>query len=107
MEPYENVAKERAHKTMMTKNAPADVAFALISAEYDTHLLQYSRHIPRFWCGQNSSETNRKQDAEMEDIRPLFLRHLHAVLTSKPALMEAYLADLARGDALKNARGTL
>ena len=107
MEPYENVAKERAHKTMMTKNAPADVTFALMSAEYDTHLLQYSdtSHVSGAAKTQQKLIENKIRKWKAFDLS--FFDTYMAVLTSKPALMEAYLADLARGDALKNARGAL
>jgi hypothetical protein len=103
MEPYENVVKERAHKSMMSKNKDEDASFKVMSPEYDDHLLLYSVNQG---CGPDKAQQNLTEIKILKwrvfDLS--FFNNYMDTLTSNPVLMQAYDADLARIDALKTGR---
>jgi len=108
MEPFENIAKERAHKRMMSQNKAAAAAFKTMSDAYDAHLLLYSS--PN---GGGTGVTKTKQNQTENKIRKweafdlsFFDAYMDA-LASKPALMQAYIAALETIDATKATRDVL
>jgi hypothetical protein len=106
MEPYENIVKERTHKSMMSKNKDADSSFKVMNAEYDDHLLLYSVNQG---CGPDKTQQSLTENKILKwrvfDLS--FFNNYMDVLTSNPVLMQAYDADLTRIDAMKTGRDTV
>jgi hypothetical protein len=103
MEPFENIAKMRVFKAMMSQNHDASKAFKDMSAAYDAHLLLYS-HPTGGVSGVDRTQLNLKQNKilKWQDFDLTFSNTYMETLNAKPGLMEEYAAALSEIDEMKD-----